>query len=657
MAVNLSPVGGVAAQFFNNNGVILTGGKIFTYTAGTTTPQTTYTSFSGNTAHSNPIILDASGRVPSGEIWLTDGLQYKFVIKDSTDVLIGTYDNIIGINSNFINYTGAQEIQTATAGQTVFTLTTMQYQPGTNSLSVFVDGVNQYGPGAQYAYVETSGTVVTFVNGLHVGASVKFTTATINSSSYGNASQVGFTGFKGQTGNVQDLADDDGSDWVGFLQEGTGAVAISVQDKLRQVVNVNDFGAVGDGTTDDLAAIQAAINAVGTSGGGIVQLQAGFYTISDQLTINYDDVTIQGAGNNISWIKVTGANKNGIKVNGVSGTPIRNVMLRDFSIILATAATANSVGLDLNFTVFAIVERMQIHDFLFGFRMEGATNSQITKVGSTYTGSTNGFIGFVIYGGASGATSANASSILRDCYSSGVSGLTGQIGFKVYGSYMSDIQFDTCETALTNYGYTLDYSIAPSFNVDIIIRNPIVDRYFTQGILVQDLDSNGVLQIIGGYSNPDTLGAAAQNMYFDTCLGAVHVIGHQFMALTNTINTDGLYADNCTGFTISACVFTMLDKGIYMNSCGYSVIANNIFRGGNPSAFSKMIEVVGGARVMVNGNSFDGATEGVVIDATSSGCGIVGNTANVSTVATRYINSGSGPIGGADGSTGLNSGI
>jgi hypothetical protein len=98
MAVNLSPVGGVAAQFFDNNGVILSGGKIYTYAAGTTTNQTTYTSSSGNTAHTNPIILNSAGRVPSGEIWLTDGVSYKFVLKDANDVLIATYDNITGIN-------------------------------------------------------------------------------------------------------------------------------------------------------------------------------------------------------------------------------------------------------------------------------------------------------------------------------------------------------------------------------------------------------------------------------------------------------------------------------------------------------------------------------------------------------------------------------
>jgi hypothetical protein len=109
MAVNLSPVGGVAAQFFTNTGAVLTGGKLYTYLSGTTTPATTYTTSAGNVAWSNPIVLNSAGRVSgSGEIWLTSNIVYKFVLKDSNDVLIGSYDNVssnINTEASRVTYT------------------------------------------------------------------------------------------------------------------------------------------------------------------------------------------------------------------------------------------------------------------------------------------------------------------------------------------------------------------------------------------------------------------------------------------------------------------------------------------------------------------------------------------------------------------------
>lgn len=257
MAVNLSPVAGAAAQFLDNSGNVLTGGKLFTYAAGTTTPQASYTSGLGITFHSNPIILDAAGRVPAGgEIWLTDGLQYKFVLTDANDVLIGTWDNLIGINSNFLNYYTQEEIQTATAGQTVFTLSTITYSPGTNSLSVFVDGVNQY-DGSSFAYVETDSTTVTFTSGLHVGALVKFTTAVSLSSGVNNASLVTYD--------------------PPFI----GGVSTTVEAKLAQTVSVIDFGAIGDGVTDDTAAIQAALD----SGAGAIYFPEEYIFLTETVSV------------------------------------------------------------------------------------------------------------------------------------------------------------------------------------------------------------------------------------------------------------------------------------------------------------------------------------------------------------------------------------
>jgi hypothetical protein len=261
MAVNLSPLGGVAAQFFNNDGVPLSGGLIYTYTAGTTTPATTYTTGAGTIAHSNPIVLDSAGRVPTGEIWLTDSLAYKFVIKDASFNLIGTYDNIVGINSNFVNYTASQEIQTATAGQTVFTLTTMAYQPGTNSLTVFVDGVNQYGPGAQYAFVETSSTSVTFASGLHVGASVKFTTAVINNIGGVDASQVTYD------------------------PPFTNSVSTNVEAKLAEMVSVLDFGVDNTGATDASGDIATAISSAYASN-VVLNFPPGTYLLNSPIELN-----------------------------------------------------------------------------------------------------------------------------------------------------------------------------------------------------------------------------------------------------------------------------------------------------------------------------------------------------------------------------------
>jgi hypothetical protein len=130
MAVFLSPVGGVAAQFFTNTGAVLTGGKLFTYAAGTTTPQVSYTTNAGNVARTNPIILDAAGRVPDGgEIWITSA-SYKFVLKDSNDVLIATYDNISGIGvTTVINYTGNG--------------TAVAYAITGNVVNVYINGVYQ----------------------------------------------------------------------------------------------------------------------------------------------------------------------------------------------------------------------------------------------------------------------------------------------------------------------------------------------------------------------------------------------------------------------------------------------------------------------------------------------------------------------------------
>lgn len=198
MAVNLSALGGAAAQFNDDNGTPLAGGKLYAYAAGTTTPQTTYTTSTGTTPHTNPIILDAAGRVPGGEIWLVSGLNYKFTLTSSTNTLVATWDNITGINGTGIS----------------------------------TDAVN-----------------------------------------------------------------------VSYTASGIGAVQTNVQQKLRSYISVTDFGAAGDGITDDTPAFIAAMTAANgrtIDGGGAT------YRVSAYIT----DASGAAGFNGTRWAYLYGAFSN-----------------------------------------------------------------------------------------------------------------------------------------------------------------------------------------------------------------------------------------------------------------------------------------------------------------------------------------------------------
>lgn len=224
MSVTLSLFAGAGAQFLDNNGNVLSGGKIYTYFAGTTTPLGTYTTNEGAIFHTNPIVLDSAGRVPSGgEIWLTLGIGYKFIVKTSADVILATYDNIPSSaqppSSNDADSIMYEQGYTVTAGGFV--------------------------PGKMYR--------ITFIG-------------TTNFTLIGAINNVVGTHF---------IATGIGS--------GTGIAEFSqtVETKLRESVSVKDFGAVGDGVTDDTVAIQAAMAASNN-----VEFPRGIYLISSTLTFS-----------------------------------------------------------------------------------------------------------------------------------------------------------------------------------------------------------------------------------------------------------------------------------------------------------------------------------------------------------------------------------
>jgi hypothetical protein len=212
-------------------------------------------------------------------LYVATDCSVKVLDKNGNVVYYSPSNNSIAGAFQFISYTVSEEVQVATAGQTVFNLTTMSYVPGTVSLSVYVDGVNQI---VNDAYFETNATTVTFANGLHLGALVKFTTAAP------------------VTGGAIDSCN------VGYVYPAPAATSRVVCEKLNETVSVKDFGAVGDGVTDDTAAFVNAMAAIVASGNkNILQVPAGVYKFSSGISINTSYVGIQSDGATLDFSTVT----------------------------------------------------------------------------------------------------------------------------------------------------------------------------------------------------------------------------------------------------------------------------------------------------------------------------------------------------------------
>ncbi len=109
-SVKLSPLFNDAQ--LDNNGLPLSGGQVYWYVAGTSTPVTVYTESSGSTVNTNPVVLNTRGE-PVQPIWLPTGQAYKAVLTDAAGGLIRTVDNIYGVNdtsapviSEWVSYAG-----------------------------------------------------------------------------------------------------------------------------------------------------------------------------------------------------------------------------------------------------------------------------------------------------------------------------------------------------------------------------------------------------------------------------------------------------------------------------------------------------------------------------------------------------------------------
>ena len=136
---------------------------------------------------------------------------------------------------------------TGDGSTTAFTLSAAPDASG-NGLQIYIDGVYQ-----ESTTYSVSGSTLTFTEAPPLNSGIEVVKL--------QAEELGST-----TANL-----------ITYTPAGTGAVDTTVQAKLRETVSVKDFGAVGDGVTDDTAALQAAFNA---ADGKKLMFSAGTFLVS-----------------------------------------------------------------------------------------------------------------------------------------------------------------------------------------------------------------------------------------------------------------------------------------------------------------------------------------------------------------------------------------
>ena len=189
--------------------------------------------------------------------------------------------------------------------------------------------------------------------------------------------------------SMQELLSASGSSLVGFIADGVGAQYRTVQSKLRDTVSVKDFGAAGDGSTDDTADIQAAINA--TPYAGTLHIPAGTYLVSGGLTA-IQPIRIVGDG--LSSIIAVAASVNATTdvityVGTTSGSAAEGYYIADLKIAPVSGTPARyginlggQTGTNIN---RATVERVYVGQFgSYGLRNNGAFSSTVQN--SSITG-------------------------------------------------------------------------------------------------------------------------------------------------------------------------------------------------------------------------------------------------------------------------------
>ena len=386
--------------------------------------------------------------------------------------------------------------------------------------------------------------------------------------------------FPSQTGNTGEFLQTDGSSlsWqmpdaleVSFIQAGTGAVARTMQAKGLESVSVEDFGAVGDGTTDDTSAITLAID----SGRRVKLLRGKTYAVTGLELASLSNFDLYGGG---KLTLINTSNKPVIKLTDCSNFTINGLQIDGNSAGQNEAVDRNKgTGISLLQCTNWIITRCRINDNYSGAGIltidNGTTSTELDTNGEvSFNIVTNsGKVGGTLLSDGMFINSDNTlvfGNTIQTCTDYGIAGdyshklqIHGNkiknvlVGIGILGAFDWDVSGNTIDGAGLGIAITLS-------------GNPAVAPYVSDGVTIRGNTILNITRDASGTPNGD-------GIFVDTSADNVSIDG-------NIIKTAyrGVASDAPGTRIIGNNIDTTVDRGIFNSGAGSITDVNRVVNAG-----------------------------------------------------------------------------